>query len=218
MTRYVARKALFVALWLGGVSLAQAQIPTEPFEAQLTELQHTWARAYYQVPEKQKEPEFEVLAAQAQAFSEQYPEHAEPLVWQAIILSSYAKFQGGLGALDKIKRARSLLESAEQIDAEVLDGSIYTSLGSLYTKAPGWPLAFGDKKKAEGYLQKALALNPDGIDPNYFYGDLLLDMGKNAEAEKYLRKALMAPPRPGREDADAGRIEEINAALARLQS
>ena len=106
---------------------------------------------------------------------------------------------------------------AEKIDASALDGSVYTSLGSLYAKAPGWPLAFGDKKQAAAYLRKALAINPDGIDPNYFYGDLLIEQKQKAEAERYLNKALAAAPRPGRDDADSGRRAEIQQALAKLK-
>lgn len=179
-------------------------------------LQHGWAEAYYQVPEKQKEARFEALSADAAGVTAANPGRAEPMIWQAIILSSQAKFAGGLGALDMIKRARELLLAAEQIDPAALDGSVYTSLGSLYAKAPGWPLAFGDKKRASSYLEKALQINPDGIDPNFFYGELLLDQNRKAEAEMHLRKALAAAPRPGREDADSGRRQEIQAALARL--
>lgn len=179
-------------------------------------LQHGWAAAYYEVPDQQKETSFETLEADAQTVVAAHPERAEPLIWQAIILSSHAKFEGGLGALDKIKHARAALLAAEKIDPLVLDGSVYTSLGSLYAKSPGWPLAFGDKKQAKIYLQKALSINPDGIDPNFFYGELLAEQGQKADAKRYFDKALAAPPRPGRADADAGRRAEIQAALQRL--
>jgi len=177
-------------------------------------LQHGWAEAYYRVPAADKEKAFDTLSARAADLVAKNPGRAEPLVWQAIILSSHAKFQGGLGALSKIKTARTLLLAAEKIQPAALDGSIYTSLGSLYAKAPGWPIAYGDKDKAAEYLQHALQINPAGIDPNYFYGELLLDRGDKAQGEKYLRKALAAAPRPGREDADAGRRGEIQALLA----
>lgn len=180
----------------------------------IAQLQHGWAQAYYQIPEAQKESRFEALVTQSENVAAEFPARVEPMIWEAIILSSAAKFQGGLGALDKIKRARGMLLTAEKIDPKALDGSVYTSLGSLYAKAPGWPLAFGDKKQAAAYLQQALAINPDGIDPNYFYGDLLLEQKQKAEAQRYLSKALAAPPRPGREDADAGRRAEIQQALA----
>ena len=180
-------------------------------------LQHGWAKAYYQTPEHDKLAKFEQLATEAQTVVDHNPGQAEPMIWQAIILSSYAKFQGGLGALDKIKQARDELLAAEKLDATALDGSAYTSLGSLYAKAPGWPLSFGDKKKAKAYLEKALQLNPKGIDPNFFYGELLADMGERDQARHYLEAAMSAPSRVGREDADVGRRNEIRAALDKLK-
>lgn len=179
-------------------------------------LQHGWAQAYYTLPKGEKDAAFARLEDEAGLAVARNPGRAEPLVWRAIIESSHAKFAGGLHALDLIKKARSGLLEAERIDPKALDGSVYTSLGSLYAKAPGWPLAFGDKKKAADYLQQALALNPDGIDPNFFYGELLVDTGNKEAGRKFLEKALNAPPRPGREDADNGRRAEIRAALAQL--
>jgi tetratricopeptide (TPR) repeat protein len=179
-------------------------------------LQHGWANAYYAVPKPQKASAFERLETQAAEAVARHPDRAEPLVWLAIIESSHAKFAGGLTALDLIKHARDHLQHAEKIDAKVLDGSVYTSLGSLYAKAPGWPLSFGDRKKAKAYLEQALAINPDGIDPNFFYGELLVAQGQVDAGRSHLEKALQAPPRAGREDADEGRRSEIRAALAEL--
>ncbi len=95
---------------------------------------------------------------------------------------------------------------------------MYTSLGSLYANVPGWPIGFGSKDKAEDFLQKALAINPAGIDPNFFYAELLAARGDKAAARRSYEKALAAAPRPGREDADAGRRAEINAGLRKLGS
>ncbi len=77
-------------------------------------------------------------------------------------------------------------------------------------------MGFGDDEKAEQLLKQALAINPTGIDPNFFYGDFLLDQGRKAEAKGYLEKALAAPPRPGRELADQGRRIEIRDRLDKL--
>lgn len=210
------KTALTVLLVVLGLASARAQSSPEALEADIAQLQHGWAQAFYTVAEPQKEDAFKTLAEQAAQLSARHAGRAEPLVWEAIILSSYAKFEGGLGALDKIKRARKLLLAAESLNPEALDGSIYTSLGSLYAKSPGWPLAFGDKKKAREYLERALTLNPEGIDPNFFLGELLLDQGDKVGARRHLDRALQAPPRPGREDADAGRREEVRALLAKL--
>jgi tetratricopeptide (TPR) repeat protein len=176
-------------------------------------LQHEWEVIKYQTPEKQQAKRFEALAAQARKASEANPGRAEPLVWEGIILSSWAGTKGGLGALGLVKQARVRYEEAIRIQPDVLDGSAYNSLGVLYYKVPGWPVGFGDDKKAQELLQKALAVNPDGIDPNFFYGEYLLEQGKAREATAYLERALRAPPRPGRDIADAGRREEARKLL-----
>jgi tetratricopeptide (TPR) repeat protein len=115
------------------------------------------------------------------------------------------------------EQARDLLLAAEKINPLALDGSAYTTLGSLYYKVPRWPLGFGDKKKARTYLEKSLQINPNGIDPNYFYADFLLEQGEYAKAVEYFRKALNAAPRPGREDADEGRRTDIRAGLQQAE-
>ena len=81
---------------------------------------------------------------------------------------------------------------------------------------PGWPIGFGDKARAEEYFKKSLAINPDGIDPNFFYGEYLIDRSRPAEARPYLEAALKAVPRPGRELADSGRRKDIQALLDKL--
>lgn len=176
-------------------------------------IQHQWARANYDTPENQQEKAFEALVAEAQKLADLNPDSAEAKVWLAIVLSTDAGVTGGLGALGKVKEARRQLEAAEKINPDALNGSIYTSLGSLYYQVPGWPIGFGDDEKAERYLKKALAINPDGIDPNYFYGDFMLEEGNYQQAIKYLEKAAAAPPRPGRPLADKGRQAEVQQKL-----
>lgn len=48
-----------------------------------------------------------------------------------------------------MKEAKVLLEQVIEKAPETLDGSAYTSLGSLYYQVPGWPIGFGDDDKAE---------------------------------------------------------------------
>jgi tetratricopeptide (TPR) repeat protein len=176
-------------------------------------IQHQWAKANYDTPENQQEKAFEALLAEAQKLADLNPDSAEARVWLAIVLSTDAGVTGGFGALGKVKEARRQLEAAEKINPAALHGSIYTSLGSLYYQVPGWPIGFGDDEKAETYLKKALAINPDGIDPNYFYGDFMLEEGNYQQAIKYLEKAAAAAPRPGRPLADKGRQAEVQQKL-----
>lgn len=183
----------------------------------ISDLQHEWARIKYQAGESEQEKLYEALAARAGTVTERYPGKAEPLVWEGIILSTWAGAKGGLGALSLAKQSRRQLEAAIAIDPEALQGSAYTSLGTLYYKVPGWPIGFGDTEKAEKLLKQALAINPDGIDPNFFYGEFLLEEDRYAESVAVLIHALQAPPRPDRPIADAGRKAEIQDTLAKAR-
>jgi len=207
----IATLVLFASLNAAGMA-AQPNL-----DDAIADVGHRWAKVSYQTPEAEREAAFRPLITQAQKLSQTFPGKAEPLIWQAIVLASAAKAEGGLGGLSKAKDARDCLLAAEKINPAALDGSVYNSLGSLYAKVPGWPLGFGDKKKAQAYFEKALALNPNGIDPHYFYADLLADQGEYAKAADHLKRALAAPARPGREDADAGRRREALQLLETLR-
>jgi len=204
------------------ILLTLALLPLAAWAAALddavAELQRDWEVIRYQTPAGEREKRFEALSTKAHKVAENHPGRSEPLIWEGIIVSSWAGEKGGIGALGLVKQAKAGYEQAIQIDAKALDGSAYNSLGVLYYKVPGWPLGFGDKAKAKEMLHKALALNPNGIDPNFFYAEYLVETKKADEAVPYLEKALNAPPRPGRQIADAGRREEIRALLAKIKS
>jgi tetratricopeptide (TPR) repeat protein len=203
--------ALLTAISLPAFALSDAG------QGHLQQLQSRWAEINYQTPEKQREAAFAHLASQAEKAVAEEPQAAELHIWHGIILSTWAGDKGGLGALGLVKQAKASLEQAQQLDAKALDGSAYTSLGSLYYQVPGWPIGFGDKEKAEQMLKQALAINPNGIDPNYFYGDYLQRQGRYAEARAALEKALAAADRPGRASADAGRRAEARKLLAEVR-
>jgi tetratricopeptide (TPR) repeat protein len=214
---YEFRSLTRAALALACVLFAGAAIAA-PVDDAVAELQREWETIRYQTPVKQHVERFEALAARAHKVVETYPDRAEPLVWNGIIVSTLAGAKGGLGALSLAKEAKAMYEQALKMKPDALDGSAYNSLAVLYYKVPGWPLGFGDKAKAKELLDKALAINPQGIDPNYFYGEYLVETGKPAEAVVYLERALSAPPRPGREVADAGRRDEARALLDKVRA
>lgn len=209
-------RTVFVALAL------LASLPASALDAagqqRLRELQTRWAEINYTLPEKQREGAFAELEANAEQAVEAAPDAPELLIWRGIVLSTWAGAKGGLGALDLVKKARSSFEAAIAIDPNALDGSAYTSLGSLYYQVPGWPIGFGDDKRAEALLKQALEINPDGIDPNYFYGDYLYREKRYAEARDALLRALAAPDRPDRKVADDGRRAEARALLAKFEA
>ena len=206
--------ATFLCL-AAGASLAQAADPA--LNERIDQIGHRWAKANYETPEKDKDAAFAEVIASAKDAAAAFPGKAEPIVWEAIALSSAAKVEGGFSALKKAREARDLLLTAESIDPTAINGAVYTSLGSLYANVPGWPISFGDKKKARQYLEKAIAMAPADIDSNYFYADFLASDGDYVKSAQYLKHAIDAPPRSGREDADNGRRQEARTLLATLR-
>ena len=204
-------KSLLFAVGLGFATLIHAA----PGDELIRPIQDRWAEIKYCQPEDRQADLYRDLAAQAKQLSRNNPNLAAALIWEAIVVSSEAGVRGGLGGLSLAKEARALLEESLKLDEKSLNGSAYTSLATLYAKVPRWPLGFGDKEKAEALFRKSLAVNPDGIDPNFFYGEYLIDQDRVAEGRRYLEKALAAPARPGREVADQGRRQEIRALLAK---
>lgn len=182
----------------------------------IQQLQTRWAEIKYSTAEAQQEKAFAALVSEAQQLTAAN-KSAPYLIWEGIIRSTYAGAKGGLGALDQVKQAKKLFEQAIKLQPDAMQGSAYTSLGSLYYQVPGWPVGFGDSKKAKEMLLKGLSYNPDGIDSNYFYGDYLLEEKQYQQAIAAFEKALQAAPRPGRESADAGRKGEITAAMAKAK-
>jgi tetratricopeptide (TPR) repeat protein len=213
------RNAVFVcASLLAGPLLAAT--PADPaFDGALLSIQQAWARVNYETPAgDERAKAFEALEKRAENFTHENPARPEALIWEGIIESSYAGAKGGLGALSLCKEARGNLEAALKLDPTALDGSAYTSLGALYYKVPGFPVGFGDDEKAGKLLQKALKLNPNGIDSNYFYAEYLFEEGRYAESLQYLDRAGKAAPRPGREVADKGRRGEIAVLTAKVKA
>lgn len=205
------------ALWLAAIALILATTLTnaraDDLGDGLLEIQHRWAEINYRTEGKAQKKAFEELLVDARQFAAAHSGKAEALIWRGIIASSYAGVKGPFGAMSLAKEARDALKAAEAIDAAALDGSVYTSLGVLYHKVPGGIIGFGDDELAARYLKKALETNPEGIDPNFFYGEYLADEGEYVAAREALLKALEAPSRPDRPLADEGRRQEITALL-----
>lgn len=121
-----------------------------------------------------------------------FPRQAEPLILKSAILLTMAEDATSFVALGLVKQAKDLLAQAIDINPEASEGSALVTMGVLYYKVPGWPVAFGDNDEAENYLLKALEINPDGVDSNYYYAEFLLEQGKTEEAVSFLNKAIEA--------------------------
>ena len=211
MNTNILKKLVYLIMLLPAVTLAQSP------QDIVAGLQTDWAVANYQLSGDPQIKAYEELIQRADKAVAENAGSAEILVWNGIIKSAFAGVKGGVGALSYAKQARKSLEASLEIDSRALNGSAYASLGTLYFKVPGWPLGFGNDKKAVQFLKKALEMNPNGIDPNYFYADYLRENKDFESAEEYLLKAQNAAPRANRPVADSGRQQEISAALVEVR-
>ena len=177
-----------------------------------------WAHISYEVKGSSTQTKaLDRLAQQAAALVQKYPGKAEPLVWQGVVISEQANRANIFHKLGLATRARDILTRAYAIDPKAAGGGAAMSLGVLYYTVPGSPIGFGDKVRAKKLLKEALAVDPNGLDANYFYADFLYDQGDNAGAKSYLLKALRAPHDPSRPIWDAGRRREVQALLAKIR-
>lgn len=207
--------ALFAMISMAGLASADAVMD------KVSELQHEWAVANYQTADKDKEAAFRTLVAKAEAVTRANPKRAEPKVWEAIIRAGLAGAMGGISslfnAMPEMEKGRDLLLEAEKIDAKVLNGSVYTTLGSFYYMVPGGFIGFGDKDKALAYLKKAIEVAPDDMDANYFMGDFWLEKKKYKEAKPYFEKVVALADVKGRPIYSKGRKAEAEAKLAKVK-
>lgn len=205
-----------ILIFLGLIFLylpAQAEMNDE-----IKQLQQEWAQIKYTLDKKEHEVALEKLATKATAISEAQPTNADVHLWEGIILSTYAGAIGSLRALQAVTQSRDALELSIKIDPNASNGAAHTYLGTLYYLVPEWPIAFGDSEIAKEYLDKAIQLNPDDIDANYFYADFLRKQKKYNQAEAAFNKAIFAPSRSGRELADEGRRREAKEGLEKAKA
>jgi len=180
------KKLIFVVFLLLFSQLSFAEV----MQARVSEIESTWMH----VDEKQEKLErkniFLQLVGDVTEVVVDFPGYAEPLILKSAILLTIAEDAANYSSLGLVKQAKKLLQRAVGINPEASEGSALVTLGVLYYKVPGWPIAFGDDAKAEDYLLQALQVNPEGVDTNYYYAEFLIEQGKANEARPFLNKVI----------------------------
>lgn len=205
-----------LALTVGSAAMAAPPPAAPVMIEQVKQINDGWAHITYEMNGSSHQTvALDRLAQQAAQLVARYPNQAEPLLWQGIVVSEQANRANIFHKLGLATRARDIIARAYAINPRAANGGAAMSLGVLYYKVPGSPFGFGDRDLARRLLREALALDSDGLDANYFYGDFLLDQGDKQGARGYLLKALRAPHDPTRPVWDAGRRREVQALLAK---
>jgi tetratricopeptide (TPR) repeat protein len=215
--RPVIRAALVGALVLSSVPAFADADPA--FDSALHNLEIRWETVKFTVPPGDKQTaEMEKVGAEADALVARYPSRVEAEIWDGILKSEQASMASAFSALSLAKQAKAILETAYTENPAALDAGAPTSLGVLYYRVPGFPIAFGDSKKARSLLEQATTSAPHGLDAWYFYGDYLMNEGESDKARQAFTYALSIPENPDRPLWDKARRQVIKEDLAKLQA
>ncbi len=182
-------------------------------------LQQQWAQAKYQASEEKEEAALAALQEKIDISLRKNPSQPELLIMQAVVLATKADDTDGLvQGLSDVRAARTSLLRALKLLPPTEQALANTLLGMLYYKAPPPPLSFGNNKQAASYLQKALALDPNGLEDNYYEGDYLNEQNQYQQAELFLKRALNAPADPDQPAYEQGIRQEIQAVLVEVKN
>jgi hypothetical protein len=122
------------------------------------------------------------------------PERPEGHFWLAAIMSALAESSGIVTGMRYRMPIRQQLEHVLRIDPAFLQGSADRALGRWYYKVPG--LFGGSMRHAEAHLRKALTYDADSTMTHLFLAELLLAVGRPAEARYSLNRVINAPVNP----------------------
>jgi tetratricopeptide (TPR) repeat protein len=164
------------------------------YDDELLVLQQRWAATRYQTSGDEQKNQLKKLVDDMDTFVKKNPDKADGYIWAAVARGSLAEAINGMSALGIVKEAKENLEKAIAIDPKAEDAYAYGVLGLMYSKVPGWPISFGDKKKAQELLRKGIELSPDGMNVNYLYAQYLFEQGDYKPALPAIEKAAQATP------------------------
>lgn len=210
--RYLAAPLFLLIAGLSGPVLAAGDSGLDGAVARLAD---RWATITYQTHDMAREErEMTALSAESEKLAQDHPNAASPLIWDGIIKYSVASYVRGLKGFGLVKQAKVRFEQALALDPR--NSVALANLGFLYYQVPGFPIGFGSDKKARQFIEQSLAIAPDDIDANYFYGDFLAEKGQYQQAKKVLEHGLALPTRPDHAVADEGRRGDIRTLLDRI--
>jgi tetratricopeptide (TPR) repeat protein len=218
----MAAAAAIAALLLVAKTPLVRAAENAPLKSEILRLAHDWERIKFAVNDRdEQERQMAILAQHAADIAQRYRNAPESAIWVGIITSEQASLARENGspvkALGLAKRARDILEQAEELDPVTLDAAAPTTLGLLYDRVPAFPLGFGDKSLARHYLREAVTNAPNGLDANSFYGEFLYDQHEYPEAVTILKRALTLPVLADRPIWDRSRRLAIQDLLAKMQ-
>lgn len=118
--------------------------------------------------------------------------------WKAAAIGKQGLDIGITKSLSNAKPMKKHLEVVLAQDEKLEQGGPHRAMGRLYFKLPGWPISFGDNKKSEEHLRKAVKIDPKHLGNRAYLAETLEALGKDKEAREHMEYVLSAKVNPKR--------------------
>lgn len=143
------------------------------------------------------------------------PNRVEPQYYLAINLGLSATTKT-IGAVELVPQVVKAAKEAAQADEAFDHAGPLRLLGSVYAKAPVWPVSVGDPDEGVKILRRAVELAPFYPANHLFYADALAADDRLGDAEREYQAVLRAPTTAGWAYKQRAWRRAAEAALKRL--
>ena len=184
----------------------------------LRDIEDRWAHAAYEATGREKSKALVALLQDVRKFAAGHADNSAAAAWHGVVARECTRSRCRSNSSKLRREARDALQKAEALDPGALGGLVYAHLGALYTDAPSAFGGFGSKVRGIGYMWKAIIVDPDGLDANYLYAELLIEEERFGEARDILIKASSIEARPDHQRADRGCRKQAQALLRKVEA
>ena len=196
-----------------GSAFARADARAAASPTLLSDLVRAMEQAFHvaeDAPEGERAARFDRAASLAGSAIGAFPRSADAHFWRAVSVASAARERGLLALLTAAAEVRRTLHQGEALDPH--HGPILSALCSMYHRAPGWPLSFGDDELSRSYCRRALDQDPRSWEAHLVLADLARGDGDRLAATQHA-EAILEGPLDGRQPRTHARyrrqIEEL---------
>ena len=178
------------------IQLWQKALQSNPDSVDLyIKLTHACGRALRHTKSKAEQQQWADLAKDYGAKAvELAPNNPDALTMDGEALGQWARAHKGFHSLSAVRQAVNVLEKAVQIKPD--QAFAHMLLAEMYTRAPGYPISVGDKKKGFEHAKIGAALKNAYAINHLILARLYVERGQKEEARIELNRLLEMPPSP----------------------
>ncbi len=137
----------------------------------------------------------------AEKLHQKRPDDPGPLYWLGVTRGLVADNSNPVKAYKMVKKVRADMNRLKDLDPKYEYGGAYRILGRVHTKLP-WVMG-GRSSKAEAYLKKAIAVQPNYWLNQLYLADLYNSTNREPEARAIMERVAKGGPTPPGQEAES---------------